>query len=132
MIEELGPKPGRFDMPDDEAAELVDNVARRVWGRTAFEEVAADIEVMEARVDLESGERATLRPMFPAPTAVVTGSRLRGTGEGAMSRRRWYTADALGADLTNRRHHVRAASDEEKARKITHPGDASLPACVRA
>jgi hypothetical protein len=38
-------------MPDDEAAELVDRVANRLWGRTAFEEIAADIDAMEAKLD---------------------------------------------------------------------------------
>jgi hypothetical protein len=53
MIVELG-KVGRYDMPDDEAAALVDGIARRLWGRTAFEEIAADIDAMEAKVDLEA------------------------------------------------------------------------------
>lgn len=41
---------GRFDMPDEEAAALVDAAARAIWGRTALEEVAADIAAMEARI----------------------------------------------------------------------------------
>jgi hypothetical protein len=48
MIEELGWDAGRFDMSDDDAAELVDGVARRLWGRTAVEEIAEDIDAMEA------------------------------------------------------------------------------------
>jgi hypothetical protein len=51
LLEELGPGAGRFDMPDDEAAALVDRVASRLWGRTAFEEIAADIDAMEAKLD---------------------------------------------------------------------------------
>jgi hypothetical protein len=30
-----------------------------------------------------------------------------------MNGRRWYTADASTADLTNHHHHLRAASEEE-------------------
>ena len=30
-----------------------------------------------------------------------------------MGYKRWYVADALGADLTNRHHHIRATSEEE-------------------
>jgi hypothetical protein len=30
-----------------------------------------------------------------------------------MNDRRWYTADALRADLGNHKHHLRAASEEE-------------------
>jgi hypothetical protein len=30
----------------------------------------------------------------------------------------WYTADALLADLTNRHHHLRAASEEEAERRM--------------
>ena len=30
-----------------------------------------------------------------------------------MGDKRWYDADALGADLTNRHHHLRATSEEE-------------------
>ncbi len=52
MIEGLGPKPGHFDMLDDEAVEMVDKVARQLWGRTALEEIAADIDLMEEKVSL--------------------------------------------------------------------------------
>jgi hypothetical protein len=52
MIEELGPTPGHFDMTDEQAAEMVDKVARKLWGRTAFEEIAADVDLMEQRLDL--------------------------------------------------------------------------------
>jgi hypothetical protein len=31
---------------------------------------------------------------------------------------RWYTADALLADLTNQHHHLRAASEEEAERRM--------------
>jgi hypothetical protein len=30
-----------------------------------------------------------------------------------MGEKRWYVADALGADLTNRQIHLRAESEEE-------------------
>ena len=32
--------------------------------------------------------------------------------------RRWYTAEALLADLTNQHHHLRAASEEEAERRM--------------
>jgi len=51
MLEVLGPGAGRFDMKDEESAELVDKLARRLWGRTALEEIAADIDAMEDKVD---------------------------------------------------------------------------------
>ena len=35
-----------------------------------------------------------------------------------MNDRRWYCADALMADLTNRHHHLRAASEEEVQRRM--------------
>ena len=36
-----------------------------------------------------------------------------------MGYKRWYVADALGADLTNRHHHhIRAASEEEVERRM--------------
>ncbi len=35
-----------------------------------------------------------------------------------MSEKRWYTADALQADLTNYHHHLRAASEEEVERRM--------------
>jgi hypothetical protein len=35
-----------------------------------------------------------------------------------MGYKRWYAADALGADLTNRHHHIRAASEEEVERRM--------------
>ena len=35
-----------------------------------------------------------------------------------MSGRRWYTADALTADLKNHHHHLRAASEEEAERRM--------------
>jgi hypothetical protein len=34
-----------------------------------------------------------------------------------MNDRRWYTADALRADLTNHHHHLRAASEEEEVER---------------
>jgi hypothetical protein len=50
IVDELGPNCGRFDMPDEEAAELVDKVSRRLWGRTALEEISEDIDAMEGRL----------------------------------------------------------------------------------
>ena len=35
-----------------------------------------------------------------------------------MGDKRWYAADALGADLTNRHHHLRAASEGEAERRM--------------
>ncbi len=35
-----------------------------------------------------------------------------------MGDKRWYTADALLADLTNRHHHFRAASEEEAEQRM--------------
>lgn len=35
-----------------------------------------------------------------------------------MGDKRWYTADALLADLTNRHHHFRAASEGEVERRV--------------
>jgi hypothetical protein len=35
-----------------------------------------------------------------------------------MGEKRWYAADALGSDLTNRHHHIRAASEEEVERRM--------------
>jgi hypothetical protein len=35
-----------------------------------------------------------------------------------MSDKRWYTADALLADLTEHHHHLRAASEEEVERRM--------------
>lgn len=48
LMHELGRKPGRFDMSDEESAALVDKASRRLWGRTAFDEIAADIDAMDA------------------------------------------------------------------------------------
>ena len=41
-----------------------------------------------------------------------------------MGDKRWYVADALGADLTNRHHHLRATSEEEVERRMRkrYPG----------
>jgi hypothetical protein len=41
-----------------------------------------------------------------------------------MNYRVWYAANALMADLTNRHHHVRAASEEEVERRMRerYPG----------
>ena len=54
MLEALGPRPGRFDMSEEEAAELVDKLALRLWGHTAFEEVAADIDAMDEKIEQAS------------------------------------------------------------------------------
>ena len=35
-----------------------------------------------------------------------------------MGYKRWYVADALGVDLTNRHHHIRATSEEEVERRM--------------
>ena len=35
-----------------------------------------------------------------------------------MGYKRWYVADALGADLTNRHHHIRATSEGEVERRM--------------
>ncbi len=35
-----------------------------------------------------------------------------------MNDRRWYVADALVADLTDRHHHIRATSEEEVERRM--------------
>jgi hypothetical protein len=45
-----------------------------------------------------------------------------------MSDKRWYTADALGADLTNHNHHLRAASEEEVERRMRkrYPGAVAI------
>lgn len=62
LLEEVGRKPGHFEMSEEEAAELVDKVAKRLWGRTAFDEIAADIDGMEAAKvifrDLEGLDKA--------------------------------------------------------------------------
>jgi hypothetical protein len=50
LIEALGPRPGRFQMSDEEAFAVVDRAAKTIWGRTALEEIAADIDASEARV----------------------------------------------------------------------------------
>ena len=45
-----------------------------------------------------------------------------------MGDKRWYTADALGADLTNH-HHLRAASEEEAERRMRrkrYPGAVAI------
>jgi hypothetical protein len=56
MMHELGTGCGRFDMCDEEAAAIVDRLARRLWGRTAFEEIAADIDAMECKFDSASAQ----------------------------------------------------------------------------
>jgi len=45
-----------------------------------------------------------------------------------MGDKRWYTADALGADLTNHNHHLRAASEEEVERRMRkrYPGAVAI------
>ena len=41
-----------------------------------------------------------------------------------MGEKRWYVADALGVDLTNYNHHLRAASAKEVERRMRkrYPG----------
>jgi hypothetical protein len=45
-----------------------------------------------------------------------------------MGDKRWYAADALGADLTNRHHHLRATSEEEVERRMRkrYPGAGAI------
>jgi hypothetical protein len=45
-----------------------------------------------------------------------------------MGDKRWYAADALGADLTNRHHRLRAASEEEAERRMRrrYPGAVAI------
>ena len=45
-----------------------------------------------------------------------------------MGEKHWYAADALGADLTNRHHHIRAASEEEAERRMRkrYPGAVAI------
>jgi hypothetical protein len=45
-----------------------------------------------------------------------------------MGEKRWYTADALRSDLTNRHHHLRAASEEEVERRMRkrYPGAVAI------
>ena len=66
LIVDLGPTPGRYDMSDEEAAELADKVAKRLWGRTAFEEVAADIDTMETKVDATKDTWLSLEGLYDA------------------------------------------------------------------
>jgi hypothetical protein len=47
LLEALGPRPGRFGMSDEESWSLVDGAAKRLWGRTALDEIQEDIEGME-------------------------------------------------------------------------------------
>ena len=35
-----------------------------------------------------------------------------------MGEKRWYVADALGADLANHNHHIRATSEDEAERRM--------------
>ena len=45
-----------------------------------------------------------------------------------MGNKRWYAADALGGDLTNRHHHLRAESEEEVERRMRkrYPGAVAI------
>ena len=45
-----------------------------------------------------------------------------------MGEKRWYAADALGADLTNHNHHLRAAAEEEVERRMRkrYPGAVAI------
>jgi hypothetical protein len=45
-----------------------------------------------------------------------------------MGEKRWYTADALGADLTNHNHHIRSASEGEVERRMRkrYPGAVAI------
>jgi len=66
LMEEIGPKPNGCDMSGDQAAELVDKVAKRLWGRTAFEEIAADIDTMEARAEAVKDMFVSLEGLYDA------------------------------------------------------------------
>ena len=66
LMVELGPKPGRYDMSGEEAAELTDKVAKRLWGRTAFEEITDDIDTMEAKVDATTHAWLSLEGLYDA------------------------------------------------------------------
>ncbi len=48
-----------------------------------------------------------------------------------MSGRRWYTADALTADLTNHHHHLRAASKVEAERRTRRRYPGAVAVLVR-
>jgi hypothetical protein len=48
LIEALGPAPGSFEMSDEEAWDIVDKVAKRLWGCTALQEIARDVDAMES------------------------------------------------------------------------------------
>jgi hypothetical protein len=45
-----------------------------------------------------------------------------------MGEKRWYAADALGADLTNHNHHIRATSEGEVERRMRrrYPGAVAI------
>jgi hypothetical protein len=47
LLEALGPRPGNFEMTDEAAWELVDRAAKRLWNRTAVEEIENDIDRMD-------------------------------------------------------------------------------------
>ena len=49
LAEELGSRRGYYRMPDEEAWALVDAAARRIWGRTALDELDADTDGLEQR-----------------------------------------------------------------------------------
>ncbi len=51
LIEAIGPTAGKFGMSGEAAWEIVDKAARSMWGRTAFEEIEAEIDRMEAASD---------------------------------------------------------------------------------
>jgi len=54
LLEEVGKNAGSFEMSDEAAMEIVDKIAKKLWGRTALEEVAFDIDAMESRLDLQT------------------------------------------------------------------------------
>jgi hypothetical protein len=53
-------------MSDEEAAELADRAAKRLRGRTTFEEIAADIDAMEAKVDANKDVWLSLEGLYDA------------------------------------------------------------------
>lgn len=64
MLEALGPGSGQFEMQDEESAEIVDKLARRLWGRTAVEEIAADVDAMEEKVSLEIAPWLSIESLY--------------------------------------------------------------------
>jgi hypothetical protein len=49
LIELLGPSAGHVGIQDEEAMAIADKAARKLWGRTAVEEIEADIDLAEEK-----------------------------------------------------------------------------------